>query len=122
GRSRTQERKGGEQERPAPAELAQVEHRLEDQRETEEREQRGEVREREQAIRHRGVKAPPVPGLEERRGRRQQEIGKTDGGDQQHKDAADRLLVAQRLPAARSDDRQAGERTDEQRYMQQRLA
>src|SRR5207237_1902171 len=49
-------------------------------------------------------------------------IGKADGGDQEHKNAADRLFVAQGLPAARGDDRQGRERNDEQRHVQQRLA
>src|SRR5260221_7081467 len=109
-------------ERPAPAELSQVEGRLEQQREAEQREERGEVRKREQAIRHHALEATPVPRLEERRRRREQEIGQPDRRAQEKQDAQDRLFVALRLPAARRDDRQAGERNGEQRHMQVGLA
>src|SRR6185295_3289391 len=118
---RAEEREQREQQRPAPAELLQVEHRLEQHRKAEQREQRSEVREREQAIRHGAAKAAPVPRLQERRGRGEQEVRQADGRDEEQEDARDRLLLAARLPAARGDDRQAGERDDEQPDVQQRL-
>ena len=107
---RAEDDEAGKHERPHPAELSQVERRLEQQRESDQREQRSQVGKREQAVRHAAPEAAPVPRLQERRRRRQQEVGQADGGQQKQQDARDRLLVALRLPAARGEDRQEGER------------
>src|SRR6185436_15210091 len=117
-----EQREPGEQERPCPAERRQVEHRLEQHREAEQREQRSEVGKREQPIGHHALEAPPVPRLQQRRGGRQQEVRQADGRAEQQQDAQDRLLVALRLPAGGGEDRQAGERNHEQRHVQHRLA
>ena len=59
-----QHRKAAIDERPAPAELPQIEHRLEQQRKSKQRQQRGEVGQREQAIGHGALEAAPVPRLQ----------------------------------------------------------
>ena len=107
---RAEDDEAGKHERPHPAELSQVERRLEQQRESDQRKQRSQVGKREQPVRHAAPEAAPVPRLQERRRRRQQEVGQADGGQQKQQDARDRLLVALRLPAARGEDRQEGER------------
>ena len=92
----------GEEERPAPAERLQVERRLEQQREAEQREQRGEIGKREQAIGHRALEAAPVPRLQQRRGGREQEVRQADG---RARAAAGCARSAPRRPAASSRSR-----------------
>ena len=108
-------------QRPAPAELPQIERRLEQHREAQQRQQRGEVAEREQPVWHRRAEALPVPALQQRRGGRQQEVRQPDGDQQQHEDAQDWLLVAARFPGLARQDRQGEQRQQQQSHVQQRL-
>ena len=101
GRGRTEQDQSPEQHRPGPAKLRKREVGLEQDREADEGEQRSKVGQGEQAIGHRAPEPLPVPRLEKRRGRGEQEVRQADGRGKQQQNAPDRLLVAHRFPARR---------------------
>ena len=104
--------------RRPPGRLLRVgEPRLEQERVSEERQHGGEIRQREQPVRARPGIGAREPGLHQRAGRGEQEVGQADGGEQEQQDAHDRVVVASGLPAGIGGDRQQGEARDQQRDM-----
>ena len=85
------------------------------------REQRGEVRQREQAVRRRVAEALPEPRLHQRAGGREQEIRQPDGRRQQAQYQERRLARRRRLPARVGNDRQDGEAQRQQADVHPRL-
>ena len=104
--------------RRPPRRLLRVgEPRLEQERVSEERQHGGEVRQREQPIRARPGIGTREPGLHQRAGRRQQEVGQADGGEKEQQDAHHGIVVAGGFPAGVGHDRQQNEAGDQQRDM-----
>ena len=89
--------------------------RLEQERVADERQHRREVRQREQPVRARAGPRAGEPRLHQRARRRQQEVGQPDRRDQHAEDQPRRVLRAGGLPPDARNDRQHGERHEQQR-------
>ena len=107
--------------RPAQGLRACRRPRLEQERISDEREHRCEIRQREQAIGARARTGAREPRLDQRARRRQQEVGQADRDGEQAQDQPRRVLVAGRLPAAAGNDGQRDQRDDEERDVQPHL-
>jgi hypothetical protein len=121
GQPRTAQREQRKQPRPSRHLLAVGEPRLNEQRIADERDERSDVREGEQAIRIRPGALAREPRLHQRAGGRQQQVRQPHRHREQQQDRGDRLVVALRLPRLRGRDRQRGRGGGEQRDVQDRL-
>ena len=104
--------------RPADRLRARRRPRLDSERIAEQRQQRREVGQREQAVRARAGKRSREPRLHQRAGGRQQEIRQADGGGEQPEDLPRRILAARGFQCASGNDRQQRRLTSEQREVQ----
>ena len=95
--------------------------RLDRERIGEQRQHRCQIRKREQPVRIASRVALREPGLQQRAGRRQQQVGQADRRRQQPEDQPQRALGAQRLPGDGGDDGQQQEACDQQRRVQRSL-
>jgi len=105
-------------DRPAPGLRARGHPGLEQERIADEREHRGEVRQREEPVGATAGEMAREPGLHERARRREQEIRQPDRRDEHAEDQPQRVLVAGGLPVRGGHDRQQRDARDEQRDVQ----
>ena len=95
--------------------------RFDGERVGEEREQRADVGQGVEAVGRDAWVAAAEPGLEQRAGGRQHEVGQADAGEEQPKDVAGRLRVADGFPVFAGRDGQETDREDEQGEVQEHL-
>ena len=87
--------------RPTPRLRTRHDPGLEQERVADQREHRGEIRQREEAVRAAAGEASREPRLHQRARRREQEVGQADGRGQHAEDQPRGVLGADRLPEAR---------------------
>ncbi len=121
GGSRTQRDKRNVRRAPAPRLGRSRDPRLECERIRDQRKQRAEIGQREQAIYRARGKGAREPRLHQRPGSGEQEIGQSDGDSEQSQDAPRRVLVAGGLPVRARDDGQRGEARGEEHDVQHDL-
>ena len=97
-----------------------VQSRLDHKRITQQRQQRTEIRQRIEPVGRPARQRLAEPGLDQRPGRREDEIGQADTNRQQRQDSRGRIIAIRRLPPVGRRDRQRQQRRADQRQMDDR--
>jgi hypothetical protein len=108
-------------DRPADRLQPPARVRLDQRRIAEQRDHRGEVRQRVEPVDARRAVLPREPGLHQRAGGREHQVGQADRQRQQQQDPADRLRRVGRLHRLGHGDRQEREAREQQHRVHDRL-